>query len=207
MKTHIDLYGEKEVPRMPEVPDLSPRDITKITETVFVGSNPQRADVIFVFGSAFGEDWKNVADLYFKGFAPFIYVAGGFSQKLGDFLSHTIRDTLVKLGVPALKIVVDEQSTSTLEDVKNAKVIFEREHLPYSRILFVAKAPHSGRCLRTLMKVFPDSELFPFTYDVSRQGALFTKDNWWADPVAKSLVYGEYLRTKLYAERGDIASL
>lgn len=67
--------ARQEIPREVAVPPLSAADITQITQMVFLPSNPQRADIIFIFGSSDG-DWTSVAKLYTDKFSDQILVNG-----------------------------------------------------------------------------------------------------------------------------------
>lgn len=198
----------REIERFPACPALTPNEIATITSTVFVQSNPKKADVLFIFGSSYG-NWEQVANLYRGGFVPMVFVAGGlkYGEDFETIMSHTIREALVHFGVPQEAIIVDDRSRNTLEDALFGRDIFVEKHIPHQRILFAAKAPHSGRCLKTLRKIFPESELFPFIYDFMYGDRLITEkvsEAWWKEPFGRSYVYGEYQRILLYSSRGDI---
>lgn len=205
--TREQYETRREIERFPECPALSEDEIRVITGTLFIASNPQQSDVLFVFGSSYGDKWHEVVELYKRGFAPIVYIAGGIGDKsfeTGRILSHMIRDEFTALGVPSSAIVVDERSKNTLEDVIYARELFEARNIPHQRILFACKAPHSGRCLRTLKKVFPESELFCFAYEFCHEGRTITAENWPHEEFSKRGVWGEYQRIKLYSSRGDI---
>ena len=208
MITREEYKMGQEIERFPVCPPLTEEMIKEITAKVFVRSNPQKADVIFVFGSSYGE-WKQIADLYKKHFAPIVYVAGGIEYKNGGgkLMSHAIRDSLISFGVHGDAVVADEKSRNTKEDAIFGREIFDQKGISFRRILFACKAPHSGRCLRTLQKIFPESELFPFVYNFVYNGAMITEkvsEVWWQSEFSRSYVYGEYLRIMSYSARGDI---
>lgn len=210
--TKAQFEAKSEIPRFPKCPTLSPEQIVEITKTVFPLPDPQPADVLFVFGSSRDDVWSQVAGLYLKHkLAPVIYIAGGLglaSFDRGRFLSHIIRDHFLACGVPKKAIIVDEKSANTAEDAVFGKILFEENSIRYDRILFASKWPHAGRCLRTLKKVFPGSELFPFMYDFKYDGVLITgevRNTWWKHERSRSFVWGEYQRILLYSSRGDIA--
>ena len=183
--------------------------IAVVTKVVFISADPQKADLLFVFGSSYGDMWNEVVELYHKGLASVVYIAGGIGNKsfdTGKILSHLIKDEFVGHGVPAAAIVVDERSTNTLEDAIFGKQLFIEKGIPHGKVLFACKAPHSGRCLRTLKKVFPDSHLFPFTYNFIYNGKNITAANWFADEESRQIVWAEYQRILLYSSRGDICA-
>lgn len=198
----------RELERFPVCPALTSDEVAAITSAVFVHSNPQKADVLFVFGSSYGQ-WEQVAELYKRGLVPKVFIAGGIEdeENSGVIMSHAIQKALVGFAVPEGVIILDERSRNTLEDAAFGREIFISKDVPHRRILFAAKAPHSGRCLKTLKKVFPDSELFPFVYDFVFRGETITEnisETWWQSDLGRSYVYGEYQRILLYSKRGDI---
>lgn len=202
---------ENEIPREPEVPDLSRQEIEYITKIVFVEPNPQKADLIFIFGYGPGhteQNWREVAELYKNHLSDLILVNGLFdihAQPTHKVISHIIRDYLVKFGVPKDNILIQDSSKNTLEDVVLGKKFLESNKTFPKRILYVCKSHHSGRCYLTLKKYFPDAELFAYTFNaVYNDITEVSKKDWWKDPVARARVYGEYLRINNYSERGDI---
>ncbi len=202
------LEALREIPRLPECPPLTPALTQTVTETVFIQSNPQPADILFVFGSSYGDKWGEVAELWKKGLAPKIYIAGGIGAEsftTGRILSHIIRDEFIRHGVSREAIIVDERSINTLQDATHGKELFLKDDIRHHRILFACKAPHSGRCLRTLKKVFPKSELFPFVYDFTKDGRTIRVQDWWMTEFGRNHVWGEYRRIEIYSKRGDIA--
>lgn len=201
------MDSQREIARQAKCPPLTPEEIEDITHTVFIPSNPQKSDVLFVFGTRYSKKWPEVADLYKKGFAPYVYICGGIldtDQSPARIISHVMFEDFMSLGVPEKALILDENSTNTLEDAVFGKKLFEENNIPYKKILFAAKGPHSGRCLRTLKKVFPDSELFPFVYDYLYKGNNVTPEKWTESEFGRSHVWGEYQRIKKYSERGDI---
>ena len=205
--TKRDLDALREIPRLVECPPLTPTLIDEITKCVFVSSNPQKSDILFVFGSSYGDKWGQVIELWKNGFAPVVYIAGGVVSKsftTGKILSHLIREEFIRGGVPDEAIIVDERSKNTLEDAVFGKELFLQKNILHNRILFACKEPHSGRCMRTLKKVFPTSDLFPFTYEFERDGQTIRMSDWWRSDFGRQHVWAEHRRIKLYSERGDI---
>lgn len=122
----------------------------------------------------------------------------------GQPLAHILRDNLLAQGIPAAAILVQATSTNTYEDAR-----FSLDKWPelssLAGIMFLAKARHSGRCFRTLRKLFPDTRLNALTYDAEYDGIIVSEQNWQAYSISRGRVYGEYLRIKKYAAQGDIA--
>ncbi len=211
MKTIPDNYNDfnqqKEIPREVEVPDLTEDEIREITAVTFAEVNPQKADILFVFGTC-DVDWKPVAKLYIDGLVDRVLVTGFLGKsyyETGIPLAHSIADLLVEYGVPKDDILIQNRSANTLEDVIFGKEVLDENKINPKSILFSAKAHACGRAARTLRKYFPLAQLFPFAINGEYDGVFVTREDWWRHEISKARVYGEYLRIKKYSERGDIA--
>jgi len=191
------------IPREGEVPALDERQIAEITRIVFVPSAPEPADVLFVFGTA-QADWDGLAGLVRDEFAPRVVLSGQIGKlfyETGKPIAHVMRDELVAREVPTERIDIQDRSTNTLEDVSFSLPLLQGA----GRILWAAKAHHSGRCARTLRRFFPSIPLPAFIFAGLYGGAPVTAENWWTTEVGRARVWGEYVRIRTYSERGDIA--
>ena len=94
-----------------------------------------------------------------------------------------------------------------MEDVLLGKRVLDDLGIRPSSILFACKSHHSGRCLRTLRQYWPKVKLSVLTFDATYDGYVVSKDTWYENPISRSRVYGEYLRTQAYAELGQIAAV
>lgn len=200
------------IPREVAVDDLSPEEIERITQTVFVAPGSQPVDLLFIFGTSTidGKALESVARDYQKGCFPKV-MATGLSGRLysetGKPVAHIMRDELIARGVPSEVILVQDRSTNTLEDVAFSLDVLEKHSISPDSIAFLCKAHHSGRCLRTLRKFFPSQILSPVTYLAEYEGVKISKEDWYQHEVSRGRVYGEYLRIIEYTRRGDIAHL
>jgi uncharacterized SAM-binding protein YcdF (DUF218 family) len=206
-KTLEEYERSLEIARESEVPPLSPDEVAEITRTVFCKDEVGPADLFFLFGTYQG-DWGRFSAIWREVGRPPVLVAGQIGPdwfKSGKPLAHHMRDHLVAHGVPEAAILVEDRSTNTKEDVERSLPILEAAGVRPGRILFAAKAHHSGRCLRTLRKFFPHAYLMPLTFPARYGDVFVTARDWNEHDVARARVYGEYLRIKVYAGRGDIA--
>jgi uncharacterized SAM-binding protein YcdF (DUF218 family) len=198
------------IPREAESSQLTAADKAQIGRIVFIKSNPQPADLLFVFGTSTIEEQvlAQVAAQFQQGFYPWIMVTGKIGRifyETSQPLAHVMRDKFISLGIPAEKILVQDRSTNTVEDVKFGLKILAEHKIRPQRIAFLCKAHHSGRCLLTMRKFFPDQALFPITYTAVYDSIPVSPETWPEHPIARSRAYGEYLRILKYSARGDIA--
>ena len=200
------------IPREVTVKDLSPEEIKHITQTVFVASESQPADLLFIFGTSTinSDALESVArDCQQKHFPKVIVtgLSGRLYSETGKPVAHIMRDELIARGVLSEIILVQDRSTNTLEDVAFSLDVLEKHDISPESIAFLCKAHHSGRCLRTLSKFFPSQTLSPVIYVAEYDGIKITEEDWYQHEVSRGRVYGEYLRIIEYSRRGDIADL
>ena len=205
-------FKNQPIPREVAVNDLSTEEIKHITQTVFVASESQPVELLFIYGTSSidSEILDTVARDYLQGRFPKVLVtglSGRLYYETGRPLASIMRDELTARGVPSDVILVQDSSTNTLEDVAFSLDVLEQHNISPESIAFLCKAHHSGRCLRTLRKFFPFQTLSPITYVAEYNGVKVSKEDWYQHAISKGRVYGEYLRIIKYTERGDLAHL
>ena len=156
----------RSIPREVAVEGLSPEEIEHITQTVFVTSEPQPADLLFIFGTSTidSEVLELVAHDCQQGrFSKMLVtgLSGRLYDETGKPVARIMRDELMARGVPSEVIHVQDRSTNTLEDVAFSLDVLKQHDISPESIAFLCKAHHSGRCLRTLRKFFPSQTLSP----------------------------------------------
>ncbi len=164
--SYADDLKNLSIPREVAVDDLSPEEIERITQTVFVAPESQPVDLLFIFGTSTidGEVLESVARDYQKGRFPRVLVtglSGRLYYETGKPVARIMRDELIVRGVPSEVILVQDRSTNTLEDVAFSLDVLKQHDISPESIAFLCKAHHSGRCLRTLRKFFPSQTLSP----------------------------------------------
>lgn len=194
-----------EIPREGAVPALADEEIDRLTRTVFAppASEGIRSDLLFVFGTVQG-DWDRLARLILDGYVSYAVLAGLIGPRYyetGEPIAETMRAHFLQRGVPEGLLRLQRESRHTLEDVE-----LSLPHLEGVRSLhFFAKSHHSGRCLLTLRRFFPDADLFPVTLPARYGDIVVTPDSWMDTEVGRARVWGEWVRIRTYSARGDIA--
>jgi hypothetical protein len=106
---------------------------------------------------------------------------------------------------PNVKFYNEIKSTNTLENVTEALKVLDFSN--YKTIVYVFKKHDCRRAYLTLRKFLPNTKLIQHTFEPTYTGTdrPLNKDTWYTYDFGKSRVWGEFLRIKLYGERGDIA--
>jgi len=205
------MIDQREIPKQSPPPSKVPDDAFKlITEILFdVPDKLEDAcDAVLIFGSSIPENNQRISSLmgliYQKiGFKK-VYIAGGVTVPDMPPESEQIHAVLAPQ-YPRVKFLLDRTSTNTMENVLNSITMGLNAH---KNILFVAKAPHCGRCKLTLMRHLPKAiirhqgyvPIVPrYDHDVE------IGQRWHQSAVSASFVWAEFLRIETYGKRGDIA--
>jgi uncharacterized SAM-binding protein YcdF (DUF218 family) len=204
------------IPKFPDPPAFTKEQIDEITKLTFLNRDDfdyeKPFDLLFVFGGYHPEIWETAKKAYDQGLARLILVTGGYKEGATRHESWTygttpesrvIKRKLIELGVPEEHILIEDRSTSSLENVLFAKEIFDFTQI--RRLLFVSKAFASGRQWRTLIRHLP-KEVYcaPYHAYTSINKKAVTETGWMHTYEHRQIVYGEYLRIMSYSRKGDI---
>lgn len=162
--------------------ELTPETIAQITAYVDATTPlPDHADLMFVFGTRLLTPAQIAVDLYGQRRAPYIVLTGGQNRYTGENEAEQYYTLLTTAGIPADKIILENQSTNTFENVTFAFSLIAQK-LPLSSIasvLVICKWMHSRRALMTLKRHFPPGiRYYAHTYEP----AGITRENWHLDP-------------------------
>lgn len=185
---------------------MNQKEVKKITDYIFLESKPQKADIALVFGTRHYEAIKKVYELYQENFVNKILVSGGINRITGENEAKIMSKKLIDLGVNVKDIILEDQSSNSLENVLFSKRIIEKQigFENIKKIIAVVKNYHSRRALMTLKKHFPKNlELIPVVYEIYG----FTKDNWFEYEKGREKVISERDKILKYLSKGDIAEL
>lgn len=185
--------------------ELSPEEIHKITEYLDATTPlPDHADLLFVFGSRWSTPAELAIEVYRHGIVPYIVLTGGDNRFTGENEANSHRKLLLEAGISADKIILENRSTNTLENVTFALPLIDLV-VPLSSlktVLIIAKWMHSRRALMTLKRHLPGGiRYYAHTYEPNG----ITRENWYLNPRAESAnVMKHWERIPSYLEWGHI---
>jgi hypothetical protein len=166
--------------------ELTAEEIARITTYLDATTPlPERADLIFVFGSRQTIAAQLAAQLYHEKRSSLIVVAGGKNRYTGHNEAELYHTILTDSGVPTDSIIVENRSTNTFENVLFAIPLIEQKVSLSSleSILAICKWMHSRRALMTLKRHLPRSiRYFACTYEPNG----ITRENWPLNPRVES---------------------
>lgn len=163
----------------------------------------KKADCIFVLGSHDTRVADYAADLYLQGYAPYIVFSGGFGRLTTDIFkkpeAEIFADIAKNKGVPADKIIIENKSTNTGENVSFTKKILAEKDLDFQTFILVQKPYMERRTYATFKKVWPEKEFIVTSPQILFEN--YPTSEIPLDRVINSMV-GDLQRIKLYPEKG-----
>ncbi len=203
----------REIERSPVPPELNEEAIELLTKLCFRPDDElEKADLILALSSAteIEKFAKTIENLIQKGISDKVFIAGG-APRYSDSEDIPKAESVIALELinpekyPDVNFFIETKSTNTLENVTEALKVLDFRN--FKKIVYIFKKHDSRRGYLTLKKFLPNTKLIQHTFEPIYPGTdrPLTKNTWFTYDFGKSRVWGEYLRIKLYGERGDIA--
>ncbi|MBQ6466384.1 MAG: YdcF family protein [Clostridia bacterium] len=169
-------------------------NIKEITDYIFIGTEPCKADAVFVVGGSLPDAARLAADLYHRGFADTVIIGGKYSVKRDNFPLPEYeteydfyKDILLKSGVREDDIYGERESGYTKQNAEFAKCVVDENGLMIRKALIVCKSFHAKRCQLLYQIYFPGVDFTVVTFD----GFGISRDNWYQTEYGKERVMGE----------------
>ena len=182
------------------------KTIDDITNFIFLESNPEKADIIFIPGGSHAEIAENAAFLWGKEYAPLILPSGKYSIKRGYFptplsktekyngIYHTewdfLRDILIVNGVDEKSILREDNAKFTFENAFKSREITDKLNLHINKAIICCKSFHARRCYMYYQWAYPDTEMIICPSDVEG----INRNNWFTTENGVEKVMGELTR-------------
>lgn len=185
---------------------LGREEAERIAEFLAADAAPSQADLAFVFGTRHREPAYIAADLFRRGVVSYVTLTGGDNRLTGENEALAHLAILVREGVPLERIIVEDSSTNTLENV-----VFARPKiaacLPLESIqavVVVTKWYHCRRAIMTLKRHLPPGiRYFTRSYEPSD----VTRQDWYLQAEAARRVLKEWQCIPAYLQQGHLAEI
>jgi len=165
------------------------------------------ADVILVLCSYDTCTAERGAELWLEGWAPWLIFSGGLGAITRRLWSEPEADQFARIaiakGVPADRILIENQSTNTGENVRFTRRMLEGMGLAPERFILVQKPYMERRAYATFEKFWPGKQVVVTSPVASFDDYLarFSNDALTADEVIAIMV-GDLHRIRLYPAMG-----
>jgi uncharacterized SAM-binding protein YcdF (DUF218 family) len=163
----------------------------------------EKSDCIFVLGSHDTRVAERAAELYLQGWAPLIIMSGGLGRLTKDMWTETEADLFANIaiqkGVPQDKILIENKSTNTGENVVFTMQLLKNSGLDPQSFILVQKPYMERRSYATFKKHVDDKKVLVTSPQIDFEDYPTTDL-----PMEKviNIMVGDLLRIKLYAEKG-----
>ncbi|WP_245189583.1 YdcF family protein [Lunatimonas salinarum] len=161
------------------------------------------ADCILVLGSNDLRVAERGAELYLRGYAPLLVFSGGLGNFTQGHWNEPEADKFAKIayrmGVPEDKVLIENKSTNTGENIRHTQRLFAAEGLNPNRFIVVQKPFMERRTLATFKVHWPEKELVVTSPQISMED--YPNDEISPDLLINAMV-GDLQRIKIYPEKG-----
>jgi len=162
----------------------------------------EKADCIIVLGSHDPRVAEEGARLFLQGAAPLVIFSGGrgkltstWEKTEGEFFAKIA----IEMGVPEDKILVENESSNTGENIIFTKELLRKRGIDPQKIILVQKPYMERRSYATFKKVWSDKEVIVTSPQIPFEE--YPNDEISEDEVINIMV-GDLQRIKIYPEKG-----
>lgn len=165
------------------------------------------ADVILVLCSHDKAVAERGARLFLEGWAPLLIFSGGLGAITRQIWSEPEADQFaaiaIRMGVPPDKILIENRSTNTGENVLFTRRLLAEKHIDPQKFILVQKPYMERRSYATFSKVWPGKELIVTSPQASLEQYLsdYSNETLSRDDVI-SIMVGDLQRIRLYPGKG-----
>lgn len=161
------------------------------------------SDCILALGSHDTRVADRAADLYREGWAPLLIFAGGLGRLTEGMWTESEADLFARIavekGVPPEKILIENRSTNTGENIQFVRQLLHEKGLDLQRFILVQKPYMERRALATFEKAWPGKEFVVTSPQISFE------DYPTADITPEQVInimVGDLQRIKIYPAKG-----
>lgn len=163
----------------------------------------KKADCLLVLGSNDIRVAEYAADLFLQGYAPYILFSGGFGVLTTEVFqkpeAEVFADIAITKGVPREKILIENKSTNTGENIEFTKQLLVEKRLDFKSFILVQKPYMERRAYATFKKRWPEKDFIvtspPLSFEEYPTPEL-TKE------MVINIMVGDLQRIKIYPEKG-----
>jgi len=165
------------------------------------------ADAILVLCSHDKKVAERGAQLFLDGWAPLLIFSGGLGAITKGLWqkpeAEQFAEIAIGLGVPAEKILIENRSTNTGENILFTRRLLEQRQIRPQKLIVVQKPYMERRSFATFRKVWPEKEVIVTSPQVSfaEYLASYVNTELSSDDVI-SIMVGDLQRIKVYPEKG-----
>jgi hypothetical protein len=155
---------------------------------------PEKADIIFVFGSKTTFRAEKAISLYEKGYAPKIVLSGRspvYEEKPSISEAEALAEFVVSKGVPQDAIVTEKESISVPDNIKRSLTLLEKENIPHQKVILV-NSPFSQRRGWAHFQKMSDEGTKLFRVNTDTVSEQFSRNGWYKNETGVKVIIKEF---------------
>ena len=182
------------------------RWIEDVAQFIFLEDAPEKADIIFVPGNGHAAPSELAAQLYARGYAPYVLPSGRYAIGLSGFAGQVsgarryegtfetewafMKRILMDNGVPESAILREDEATYTYQNAINSRRRTDAHGLDVRKAIICCRPVHARRARMYYETLFPEAQLLvcPAKEDT------VTRSSWLHSPQGIDAVLGELER-------------
>jgi len=185
--------------------------LRRLVETIWhyhhLNHHLSRADAILVLCSHDTIVASRGAELFPHGWAPPLIFSGGLGSYTSRLWDEPEAEQFARiaagLGVPRERILIENRSTNTGENVRFTRQLLAEQRLDPHKFIVVQKPYMERRSYATFRKVWPEKEVVVTSPQLSLDEYLSRYSNGALTPDdVVSIMVGDLQRIRVYAEKG-----
>lgn len=189
-------------------PKLTP-EIMELTQTIWDYSllhhNLEKSDVIMVLGSHDVGPLYRAIEVFQAGYSNKLLFSGGVlckhpNNSKAQTEAEYYRDLAIAAGIPEGKIIIENQSTNTGENLLFSKKILEDLKIPHQNIILVQKPYMERRTFATACAQWIGPKFFITSESISMED-FFSKEDMDLEKTIHTMV-GDLQRIREYPKKG-----
>lgn len=182
-------------------------NVKVLWDFMHLNQQPEQADCIVGFGCYDEDIPRRCAELYHAGFAPYVVFSGGLGRNTEGLWTKSEAERFAAIavaeGVPAEKIILENKSTNSAENLLFTPKVLAEQGIRAEKIIAVHK-PYMERRLWSAMQVYwPDVQAVYTSPQVTLEEHIRHAESigMTATGVIETIV-GDIQRMELYARKG-----
>ena len=175
----------------------------KLWDYHHINHSLEKSDCILVLGSHDLRVAERGAELYLQGLAPTIIFSGGLGRLTQEIWQESeankFANIAIKMGVPRDKILVENKSTNTGENILFTQRLLKEKGLNPQSFILVHKPYMERRSFATFKKYWPNKKLVVTSPQISFE-AYPNKDIPLEEVI--NIMVGDLQRIEIYPDKG-----
>lgn len=166
----------------------------------------KKADCILVLGSHDTRVAIRGAQLFLDGWAPLLVFSGGLGRLTEGMWDQPEADKFaeiaINMGIPQDKIIIENQSTNTGENILFTKQKFEAMDIHAERFIIVQKPYMERRAYATFKNFWPDKEVVVASPQIAFEDYCSDNNGEITKEMVINIMVGDLQRIRIYEEKG-----